>query len=111
MNKVIRQNRYYIYEFINSGNSKTSGPQRLLLNLLDKINLKRIDKMLLYQILLFTIHGKIEKSLTKIINLKYQLQYGMKSLNYLMDHILYHIFQTILSISSKNMRPLLIVLQ
>ena len=29
--------------FINSGNSKTSDPQRLLLNLLDKINLKRSD--------------------------------------------------------------------
>ena len=30
--------------FINSGNSKTSDPQRPLLNLSDKINLKRIDK-------------------------------------------------------------------
>ena len=30
--------------FINSGNSKTSDPQRLLLNLSDKINLKRSDK-------------------------------------------------------------------
>ena len=30
--------------FMNSGNSKTSDPHRLLLNLLDKINLKRSDK-------------------------------------------------------------------
>ena len=30
--------------FINSGNSKTSDPQRALLNLSDKINLKRSDK-------------------------------------------------------------------
>ena len=29
---------------MNSGKSKTSDPQRLLLNLSDKINLKRIDK-------------------------------------------------------------------
>ena len=30
--------------FMNSENSKTSNPLRLLLNLLDKINLKRSDK-------------------------------------------------------------------
>ena len=30
--------------FMNSGNSKTPGPHRLLLNLSDKINLKRKDK-------------------------------------------------------------------
>ena len=30
--------------FKNSGNSKTSDPHRLLLNLSDKINLKRKDK-------------------------------------------------------------------
>ena len=29
---------------MNSGNSKTSNPHRLLLNLSDKINLKRSDK-------------------------------------------------------------------
>ena len=44
--------------FMNSENSKTSDPHRLLLNFLDKINLKRSD-MLLYQILVFTMHGKI----------------------------------------------------
>ena len=30
--------------FINSGNSKTFGPHRLLLSLVDKINLRRSDK-------------------------------------------------------------------
>ena len=30
--------------FMNSVNSKTSDPQRLLLNLSDKVNLKRSDK-------------------------------------------------------------------
>ena len=33
------------------------------------------------------------KSPTKVINLKYQLQNGIKSLNYLMDHILYQILK------------------
>ena len=51
--------------------------------------------MLLYQTLAFTIYGKIQKSHTKIISLKYQLQHGMKNLNYLMDHILYQTFKTI----------------
>ena len=30
--------------FINSGNSKTSDPHRLLLNISDKVNFKRSDK-------------------------------------------------------------------
>ena len=30
--------------FMNSENSKTSDPQRLLLNLLNKVNVKRSDK-------------------------------------------------------------------
>ena len=45
--------------FINSKNSKTSDPYKLLSNLTDKINLKRMINMLLYQILAYTIHGKI----------------------------------------------------
>ena len=94
--------------FINSGKTETSDPHRLLLNLLDK---KEVINMLLYKILAFTIHRKIQKSHTKIINLKYQLQLEMKSLNYLMDHILYQILKAILNISSKNMRHLLINLQ
>ena len=44
--------------FMNSRNSKTSDPHRLSFNLADKIDLKRSD-MLLYQILAFTVHGKI----------------------------------------------------
>ena len=44
--------------FMNFENSKTSDLHRFLLNLSDKINLKRCD-MFLYQILAFTIHGKI----------------------------------------------------
>ena len=44
--------------FMNSGNSKTSDPHRLLLDLSDKINLKRRN-MLLYQIEVSIIHRRI----------------------------------------------------
>ena len=44
--------------FLNFENSKTSDPHRLLLNLLNEINVNRSD-MLLFQTLVFTIHGKI----------------------------------------------------
>ena len=37
--------------FINSENSKTFGPYRLLINLSDKINLKRSDKYLVLSII------------------------------------------------------------
>ena len=42
--------------------------------------------MLPYQTLAFIIRGKILKSDAKIINLKCQLQHGVKSSNYLMGH-------------------------
>ena len=44
---------------MNSENSKTSDPHRLLLNISDKINLKRSDKYVAYQILAFTSHWKV----------------------------------------------------
>ena len=53
--------------------------------------------MFLYQILAFTMRGKLQKGHTKIIKLKYQLQLEMIYLNYLTDHILYQIFEIILS--------------
>ena len=56
---------------------------RILVNLSHKTNLKRSNKYV---------------ASAKIINLKYQLRHSMKSLNYLMDHILYQIFKNILSI-------------
>ena len=43
--------------FINSKNSKTS--HRLLLNPTDKINLREVMNMLVYQTLVFPMHGKI----------------------------------------------------
>ena len=45
--------------FMNSENSKTSEPRRLLLSPADQINLKRSDKYVAYQILVCTSHGKI----------------------------------------------------
>ena len=73
--------------FINFQNSETSNPHELFFNLADKTILKRSDTYVALQ------------TLAKIIDLKYQLRHGMKSLNYLMDHILYLIFKAILNIS------------
>ena len=58
MDSIKLQNRMNTI-FMNSGKSKTSDPERLLLNLSDKINLRAVIDMLLYQILELTIHGKI----------------------------------------------------
>ena len=53
---------------MNSRNSKKFDPCRLLLNLTDKINLKRSDKYdAFYQILTCNIHGKIYKCHTRTI--------------------------------------------
>ena len=68
---------------MNSKNSMTSKPHLLMLKLTDKLDLTA-KKVLLYQILVFTILEKTEKAYTTIINLKYQLQHGMINLNYLM---------------------------
>ena len=84
---------------MDSEDSKTSDPDRLLFNLSYKINLKRSDKYIaLLNLSIYYALKNIKKS-SKKINLKYQLRYGMKSFNYLMDHILYQIFKIILSIS------------
>ena len=75
---------------MNFENSKTSDLHKLLLNLTDKLNLKRNDKYValsnlsIYQ----TFIRKIQKSHTKIVNLKYQVRHGMTNFNHLMDHIL-----------------------
>ena len=44
--------------FMNSENSRTSEYHVLVLKLTDKLDLRRDKKVLLYQILVFTIHGK-----------------------------------------------------
>ena len=67
---------------MNSVNSNPSDPHRLLLNLPDKINLKRSDKYVTFSNLsiYYTLNAKITK-------LKYHLWHEMKNLNYLMDHL------------------------
>ena len=54
--------------------------------------------MLFSQTSAFTLNEKISKNHIKIINSKYQLQHGMKNLNYLMDYILYKIFKVVLNV-------------
>ena len=70
-----------------SENSKISDPHRLLNNHSDKINLKRNDKCVALSNFSIYYNRKIQKNLTKIINLKCELRHGMKILNYLIDHI------------------------
>ena len=77
---------------MNSENSKTSDPHRLLLNLSDKINLKRRDKYVALSNL-----SIYKKSHAKIIHLKYQPRHGMKSLSYLIDSVLYQVFKITLN--------------
>ena len=43
---------------MNSENIRTSEYHVLVLKLTDKLDLRRGQKMLLYQIIVFTIHGK-----------------------------------------------------
>ena len=68
--------------FMNSKNSITFDPHKLLLNLSDKTDLKRSDKYV------------------ALSNLS--IYYTWKNRNYLMGHFLYQIFKIILIISSKN---------
>ena len=57
--------------FMNSKEGKTSDPHRLLVNLSDKINLKRSDKYIALSNHSIYLHGKISKSHIRTINLKY----------------------------------------
>ena len=74
---------------MNSEISKTSDHYRLLLNLSDKINLKRSDKYTVLSNLSISYTYKSRKNHRKTINLQYQLQRGILYLNYSIDYILY----------------------
>ena len=67
-------------KFINSKNSKTSDSQKLFLNLFDEIKLKRRDKYIFLSNLNIWYVWEIAKCQTKTINLKCQLQRGIKHL-------------------------------
>ena len=86
--------------FINSGNSKTPDPHKVLL--IFWINLKSGHKYvaLSNHNIYYTLKN-IKKSY-KNNKLKYQCQHGMENLNCLMDHIQYQIFK-ILSPSCKHL--------
>ena len=106
---------------MNSGNFKISDPQRLLLDLWDKIKQKRKSNkyVALPNLSIYYTWKNIKKSYknnkfkshTKTINLKFWFEHGMKSLNFLMNHILYEIFTIVLNISSKNVEKRLVILQ
>ena len=84
---------------LNSKNSKTSDSHRLLLNLAEKVNLKRSDKYVtLSNLSIYYTWKNIKKNHIRTIHLKYQLQHGMKNLNYLRNHIIYQIFKIISNI-------------
>ena len=62
---------------MNSKNRKTSDPYRLLLDLTDKTDIRNKDKYFALSNLSIYIE-KYKKTHIRIINLKYQLQHGMK---------------------------------
>ena len=73
--------------FMNSENSKTSKPHVLILNLTDKIDLRRGEKSIALSNLSIYYTWKDKKKKKKkdlIMNLKYQLQHGMMNLNYVL---------------------------
>ena len=87
---------------MNFENSKASDPDRLLLNLTDKIDLRRKDNYVALTNLSIYYRWKNVKTSYKNDNVRCQLGHEMKNLNYLMDNILYQIFKIILNISLKK---------
>ena len=79
--------------FMNSEHSRTSEYHVLVLKLADKLDLRRRQKLLLYQIYLFITHGKMQKAVITTTHLKYLHPVCLKNLNYQMDHIQYQIFK------------------
>ena len=80
---------------MNSEDSKTYDPHRLLLNILDKINLKRSDKYVaLSNLSIYCTWKNIKKSYKnnkfKISALTWNEEFEL-----LIDHILYQIFKII----------------
>ena len=74
---------------MNSENSKTSDPHRLLLNISDKIDFKWSDTYLYLSNLSMYYTESIQKCHSKTIHFKCLYQHRMKTLNYQVDHILY----------------------
>ena len=77
---------------MDSKNSKTSYPHRLMLTLSDKLNLKMSDKYFTSSDLNIYYTWKRKKINIEKMNLKCTFLRGMINFDYLMDHILYLIF-------------------
>ena len=90
--------------FISCESSKTSDTYRLLLNLTDKINLKKSDKYIPLSnfSMCYSWKNIKNKIQSETIHLKDQDQRGLKNLNSMMDHIIYHMFKIISVISPKH---------
>ena len=79
---------------MNSKNRKTSEPHILILNLTDKLDLRKsIEKSIALSNLSIYYTWKNVKDHKIKIYLKYQLQHGMKNLDYQLDNILSLIFR------------------
>ena len=79
---------------MNPKNSKISDPHRLLLNLSEKIILKRSDKYVALSILsIYNAWKNVKRSYKNNKFKKYQLLRGMKNLDDLTDSILYQILR------------------
>ena len=87
---------------MNSENSKTSEPHRLLLNLADKINLKGSEKCVALSNLSMYYKWKNIKKLYKNSKSKTKASALNEILIYLINQILYQIFKIISNISLKN---------
>ena len=86
--------------FMNSKNSGTWDPHRLLLNLTDKINLKKSDKYVsLSNLSIYYTWKNIKKSY-KNNKLKISAPTWNEEVEFLIDHILYQIFKITLNASS-----------
>ena len=85
--------------FINSGNRETPDPHILLLNLSDKISLKRSDKYVALSNLSIYYAWKNIKKSCKNNKFKISPPSWNEKLNYLMDHILHQMFMIVLNIS------------
>ena len=96
---------------MNSENSNTSDPHRLLLNLIDKIDLRGKDKYIALSNLSIYYTWKNIKTSYKNYKFKMSAPTWIKNLNYLMDHILYKIFKIILNKYLKSMVKKQLILQ
>ena len=74
--------------FMNSENSKTSDPHRLLLNLSDKTELKRKDNYVALW-LAFTIRGKIMNLKYRTGTEEFELHDGSNSVSDIQDYFKY----------------------